>query len=116
MGYYTQYKLSIWCNRVRPSALELERISEYVKQDVWYGNQYARLVDGETETIKPPIADDWARISKQFPTLVFALYGQGEDHGDVWVEYFWAGQRQRHAVQYPWPSDHGWVEYEEDGR
>ena len=26
------------------------------------------------------------------------------------------GQRQRYAVQYPWPSDHGWVEYEEDGR
>lgn len=113
MGYYTQYELKIWRNSVRPSALELERIIEYVKRSVWYGNEYVRLVDGKTETIKSPIADDWVSISRQFPDLIFALYGQGEDRGDVWVEYFWAGNRQRHGAQFPAPNDQAWVEYEE---
>jgi hypothetical protein len=114
MGYYTKYKLQIWRNNVRPSALELERIAEYVKGDEWYGDEYVRLVDGKvTEPIKGDIDDGWVSISRQFPWLLFALYGQGEDHGDVWVQYFWAGNRQRHGARFPGPNDQAWVEYEE---
>lgn len=115
MGYCTMYKLAIWQGHVNvsPSATDLEHIKNYVKEYVWYGNEYMRLVDQQVESIRGNIADDWVRISRQFPTLIFALYGQGEDHGDVWVQYSRAGYRQKYIAMFPDPSDRGWIEYED---
>ena len=46
---------------------------------------------------------DVARLSKQFPTVLFTLRGDGEDNEDMWVAYFLGGKCQYEKAQIAFP-------------
>lgn len=113
MGYYTQYKLTIKRGVAYLNPKEREPVADCVKDYPDYGNEYTQLVDGGVISIRGNVADDFWRISRQFPDMLFSLYGQGEEHGDVWVEYFWAGNRQRRPAWFPGPNNNAWHGWED---
>ena len=43
--------------------------------------------------------DEMIILSKEFPSLYFELEGQGEDHDDLWKEYFHNGEAAHSDAQ-----------------
>lgn len=43
--------------------------------------------------------DEMIILSKEFPSLYFELEGQGEDHDDLWKEYFHNGEGMHSDAQ-----------------
>ena len=47
--------------------------------------------------------DDMCKITKGFPETIIALYGDGEESGDLWVKYFLNGKVQREQAEIIYP-------------
>lgn len=90
MGYYTRYELKV----MAPEG-----------EEVYFTDQITGLddaLDAENSSSYGPLSmmNEWgpctwytheeemARFSLLFPSLLFALMGEGEDPGDLWVKYF----------------------------
>lgn len=56
--------------------------------------------------------DDMNAISLQFPDLYFVLYGEGEEHGDIWRSFYHNGAHaSTHAeIVYNEPPEDFWAE------
>lgn len=106
MGYYTtfelttknnKYKVSDIASYMKKAANETDKyypfkhcLDEYLFEDgisdiemdsydccKWYGHH-----------------EEMIELSKQFPETVFCLYGDGEESGDTWYEYYKNGKSQ----------------------
>lgn len=87
MGYYTQHELE-----VTPTDFdinhkgEISRISKYsdcFEDEIkWYSHE-----------------KDMRLYSRMYPELLFKLLGEGEENGDLWVEYYKNGKMQRCKAQ-----------------
>lgn len=88
MGYNTLHTLNI----IGEGKEHLEDIIRE-NEDIFYGLQY----NGEpTDAVKwYSHEDDMRQVSGQYPGLLFKLVGEGEDAGDMWVEYHRDGKMQR---------------------
>lgn len=91
MGYYTQYTLSVYEGD--------ETISEILAvetEETFAGLRYAINDEGGcVDGVKwYDHDDDVTALSKRNPGVVFKLYGEGEESGDVWTQYFKDGKTQ----------------------
>lgn len=94
MGYYTRYELGI----SRTSS-----IAEY--ESIW---QLIETDNGEYDYIRYAVIDgeqckwyehekDMKQFSLKFPHVLFTLHGEGEEAGDLWIDYYKNGKVQ-HCV------------------
>ncbi|MGG3890206.1 hypothetical protein [Metabacillus fastidiosus] len=87
MGYYTEHTLEILGGHYDI----LEEIVEN-DPDTFYG------IDTNEEPLDSvkwySHQEDMRKISKQYPDLVFKLSGNGEESGDMWIEYYKNGLMQ----------------------
>lgn len=88
MGYYTSHNLDIIGGHYDILAEIIEGYS-----DTFYGLD----TDGSPlDSVKwYSHEEDMRKVSKQYPELVFKLRGEGEESGDIWVEYYKNGLMQR---------------------
>lgn len=96
MGYYTKYTLkhnalqneTFILTDIKLSAItEINKLFEeifqkgFYKDGKWTHQSYERCKWYDHE-------EDMKKIAKQFPNILFELYGDGEQNGDLWVKYF----------------------------
>jgi hypothetical protein len=83
MGYATNYDIEADQQIPEFDAL-MTQISEYRG---WRDGQLheAKWYDHE---------DHMRALSKQHPSILFTLRGEGEESGDIWVKYFRGGKMQ----------------------
>lgn len=88
MGYYTRYKLKV--------SKEPEGLAERFNKTADYGESfYEHLVSGNEDSVKWYEHDENMRaVSKEYPDILFTLYGEGEESGDIWVKYYKNGKSQ----------------------
>jgi hypothetical protein len=92
MGYYTCHTLEIvgGHNDILREIIEgdpetfygLDSDGSYVDAVKWYGHEA-----------------DMREVSSEYPDLVFKLKGEGEEPGDIWLEYYKNGKMQRSEAQ-----------------
>lgn len=88
MGYYTRYKLEI-----------LEGNDYYTDYEKEISN-LSGYNDCFDDSIKwRDHENDMRRYSKENPKVLFKLSGEGEESGDIWVEYYKNGKMQREKAQ-----------------
>lgn len=104
MGYYTYYNLSIKnddevsIERQREASLYLlkdfgfspitekyhkERIEKSLYPFDWISDDSMKWYDYERDMIN---------LSKEFPEVIFVLYGEGEEREDIWRSFFKNGK------------------------
>jgi hypothetical protein len=90
MGYYTRYELE-----VKEGNVKIEDILEQV-ENKFDGLYYAVDEWGKTlqETKWYEHDEEMKELSKLFPDVVFKLKGEGEESGDVWINYYKNGKMQ----------------------
>ena len=88
MGYYTRHKLEIlegddFVTDHKDNISKLSGYSDCFDDDIkWYDH-----------------VDNMTTYSKQHPTVVFKLSGEGEESGDIWTEYYCNGKMQREKAE-----------------
>lgn len=85
MGYYTLHRLEIIEGN--------DHITDYEKE-------IGELSDYRTSTFKDSIKwydhkEHMLSYSKFHPKTLFKLFGEGEESGDLWQEYYLNGKMQR---------------------
>ena len=105
MGYHTTFELS-WGAvggdplKDPPSLDLLRKVSDWIMAqkvaDPWFLHP---LTSGGSSVQEAKWYDDerWPqmyRLSKQFPNLLFELYGVGQEAEDQWIEYWLDGRLQ----------------------
>jgi len=91
MGYCTSYELSI----IEGNITINEIYDQWNMGKIHFeGFDYAIDEDGmRIDDVKwYDHVDDMRVLSKLFPDVLFLLYGEGEDSGDVWKKYFKNGK------------------------
>ncbi len=106
MGYYTYFELSTKENKYKITDIMMYMKKEFQK-DYWF-YPFERsienlLFDKETDDFWLDCDDvakwydfdkEMKELSKQFPETVFCLYGDGEESGDTWYQYYKNGKSQ----------------------
>jgi hypothetical protein len=91
MGYYTDFKLEI-----KDSSVDVDNVLEELQSISGYRFY---IKDGRIESYDVikwyDHILDMRNISMKFPNVLFYLYGNGEDEGDMWLEYYLNGSYQR---------------------
>ena len=82
MGYYTRYKLEFDETNINIENFkaEFEKLTDYffpLGTVTWYN-----------------WSEDMAKISRNYPNILFTLSGEGEEAGDLWKAYFKDGNVQ----------------------
>lgn len=94
MGYYTDFTLEV--KELPKNADEkvyYRAINDYIQEHLsflesWYSGGWsanAKWYDAE---------EDMKEMSKQFPDVLFELFGNGEETGDLWYAWFKNGKMQ----------------------
>lgn len=87
MGYYTRHRLEI---------LEGDDYITDYKKEISVLAYYGNCFDDEIKWYDHK--KNMIEYSKLHPKVVFKLSGEGEDSGDIWVEYYQNGKMQREQV------------------
>lgn len=97
MGYQTDYHLSIEQRNGLPLPEENARYIISVLRESCKEASYSLKEDGTpsgNESRWYEHKEDLAAFSLHYPDLVFDLYGEGEEAGDLWHLYAWNGKTQ----------------------
>ena len=127
MGYYTEYRLEIEGDTERSmtpqEALDyiLENTVNNVVQvdidnlppirdaltydqavrEIGEAGDYGNPFEGETKWYRHE--EDMRKVSTDHPQVLFKLYGEGEESGDIWVKYFKGGKMQECRAKLTFP-------------
>ena len=119
MGYYTEYTLVIDNSQVKDE-VEKKKQSEIeeIQQSNISDELKMRLIKDVEKTYRTSIVtqsdvidfltydpfddeckwyehtEDMRKISEKYQNVIFSLYGNGEEDGDMWVNYFMNGKVQ----------------------
>jgi hypothetical protein len=115
MGYCTDYTLSYdWWKVLAlmkeelksPNEISLEERLEYaLDEESASGYKLKHFVNGNADSCKWYEHDeDMTALSKQFPTVMFTLKGEGEESGDLWVAYYLGGKSYRDNAEIVFPE------------
>ena len=103
MGYYTKFTLDYILPEPNRELRALVELALERDGTCTYGN-LGMFLEGRSDTCKwYEYRTDMIRFSKEFPDVIFSLQGEGEESGDLWIEYFKGGLTQvcRGKVVYP---------------
>ena len=106
MGYYTSFDLTM---HPHPA----EDLENAITRDI------IALIDRTTPDKVRDVDVEWflcdamkwydheehmTEISKKYPDIVFMLHGIGEEHEDMWNEYYCAGEFERVDAEIVYPA------------
>lgn len=106
MGYYTNFEFSTKNNKYKVSDIAYYMKKEAHKSDKYYPfkNRFDEYLfeddvfdiemDSNGECKWYEHNEEMIELSKQFPETVFCLYGNGEENGDTWYQYYKNGKSQ----------------------
>ena len=97
MGYYTEYKLKLSEHKTEPGkTVDLDYVMYQFRKEC-EGARCSLTEDGRSSgsTKWYDSTEDLKAFSKKYPTVLFELSGEGEESGDIWMEYFLNGKSQR---------------------
>ena len=98
MGYYTDYSLVT-------DAEEVLSTEEYaIFEQAVYGDGNVHDLYLEDHCKWYHWSDDMTALSQSFPTVTFALRGEGEEPGDLWIAYFFNGKKEVHGASIWFPG------------
>ena len=87
MGYYTSHTLEV---------IGGDDLNGYWENKISDTTDYAGMNVFEGEPIKwYSCDDDMKSFSANYPDVLFIVYGEGEDSGDLWKAYYKNGKQQR---------------------
>ena len=93
MGSYTNYELDI-----KDPHNRVNEMVEYAKktwEEDYYGIAFLIANSHMEDSCKwYNHVDDMCKLSKAFPEARFQLFGEGEEAGDIWHEYYLDGKYQ----------------------
>jgi len=92
MGYYTRHELEV-IEGDNELISELRNSSECASYAIYDNGKES----GECKWYRHE--DELRNLSKKHPQALFKLIGEGEDSGDIWIEYYRAGKMQRCAAK-----------------
>ena len=106
MGYYTNFELTMYPQPAEDLEIAITRdiialIDGVDPENVWQIDvewflcDALKWYDHESHMIE---------ISKKYPDIVFVLHGEGEEHDDMWNEYYYAGEFERVDAQIIFPA------------
>ena len=106
MGYYTDFKVVTDCkdnNRNQKIFARLIDIAGY-EFEYSYG-----VTEVELQSAKWYSSDsDMKLLSSEFADVLFTVYGDGEESGDLWIAYYKNGKStdfMKPAIIYPLPLE-----------
>lgn len=94
MGYSTYFVLSVDKNE---DAIDSHIANDDGSDPHYYLVYYDGYWEGEGKWYHHQ--DDMKVLSALFPDVLFTLKGEGEEGGDLWIEYYKAGKMQRVDAQ-----------------
>ena len=100
MGYYTDHTIN-WTNKDGTGFVFLEEIEKafVLNTTLQDDDDVSFFLQGNTLEAKwYNRSQDMTIISRQFPDTLFTVRGWGEEHDDVWVEYWTNGKVQREVM------------------
>jgi hypothetical protein len=109
MGYYTEYSLTVDYSQSKDEDEKKKQSEiEEIQQSSISDELKKRLIKDVENTYQNSVItqndviEDMLRVSKKYPNVIFSLYGNGEENGDMWVEYFMNGkvQTERAVITY----------------
>ena len=94
MGYYTRYQLEWSPADAFTFEDAAQELADIANEDLrWWGD----IVKGWNNVKWYEYRDHMKTLSMNHPNMVFSLRGEGEESGDIWLEYFQNGQYIRHT-------------------
>ena len=92
MAYITAYTLKTH----KPSSKSISEILSQIQMSDYKEMLYAIDEHGQTSNSCTwyDHEDDLIKLSRLYPYVVFDLYGEGEESGDIWHKYFMNGKMQ----------------------
>lgn len=87
MGYLTKYELELEINCDDQEILN--QIHYFMKNN---SDNYYGLGDDNYTWYNHE--EEMKKLSVKFPNILFTLYGEGEEAGDIWYKYFKNGKMQ----------------------
>lgn len=91
MGYYTKFDLKVEPSDLLDNKNKLKEFKENFNK-VCSGNEYDFVFYDECKWYTHE--EDMLKISKLYSEHLFMLTGEGEDHSDIWRQYFFNGKSQ----------------------
>ncbi len=109
MGYYTHFDLIMHPEQDTARELEIMRVIAskiYEEDPANISDNTASWCLGD-ELKWYDHHDHMVEVSKQFPDIIFVLYGEGEESDDIWQEYFANGEYEEiyAEIVYPEPTN-----------
>lgn len=112
MGYYTDYSITV--ENIRNED-EFILISHHLKERSGYEFEMSELPPlSDEETIIAEFRLQEAKfyeykevfmfLSKKYPHVLFDVYGEGEESGDVWKHRFFGGADERLQAKFTFPD------------
>lgn len=100
MGYFTDYSL-MW-DSDKPE--DGKNISEFISNlPYWNGEEFdystGEIYFGEAKWYD--YQKDLCALSKEFPNILFHMYGNGDDYDDLWEEHWQNGKYQHCHAEIP---------------
>ena len=95
MGYYTSFELKTNANENKNREIALWMVDNLESFDYHDRDRVVRCKYPCDVVIScGPMKwyahqDDMRKVAAAFPDVKFELYGEGEDNGDIWIEYYW---------------------------
>lgn len=106
MGYYTDFKVVSNCEDVNRNKKIFDRLLQITGYEFEYdyGDSKCTLSSAKWYSSDK----DMRILSSEFTDVLFTVYGNGEESGDLWVSYYKNGQGteyMRPTIVYPTPME-----------
>ena len=113
MGYYTYFDLQV-LNEDEFSQEEIakasHRLAEIMGEDNANNPRFDNFEWISYDSMKwYESAENMRQLAKEFPKMLFRLYGNGEDSEDMWIDYY-QGDRY-HSQGWHWDPTPQWTQY-----
>lgn len=93
MGYYTDYTVYTYPDKYIKNVVErINELEDYEIFDIEEINEYDTQAITEESQKWYDYQEQCLEISKEFPTLLICVEGEGEETGDIWRKDFMNGE------------------------